>query len=69
MKQKKEFKYYLKNDVRDDLENLVHRCNYLLTYDGFGTLPSYSILPALFKVFSHLLWNRKFETWFKKVYD
>lgn len=68
MKKKKEFKYCLKNDVRDDLVRLVNRCNYLLAYEG-STLPSYSILPALYKVFSHLLWNRTFNTWFKKVYE
>ena len=71
MKQKKHFKYHLKKDVRSDLFNLVDKINYFLRHDdeGFYSIPSCTIYPSLFKVFVHLLWNRTFETWFKKVYE
>lgn len=70
MKTKKEFKYYLKKDVRDDLDFLYVRLSALLHHDdeGFNLIPSWSILSAFFKVYSHLLWCNKFESWFKKVY-
>lgn len=71
MKQKKEFKYRLKNDVRQDLLILHNRIEFLLDGDlaGFTFIPPRSILPALFRAFSHLIWCAKFESWFKKVYE
>ena len=69
--EKKEIRYHLKNDVCDDLDFLRCQIDYLLSGNdiGFEFIPSYSILPAFFRVFSHLLFNRTFETWFNKVYD
>lgn len=71
MTQKKVLRYHLKKDVRYDLQNLMTKISYLMYFDskdGFASIPSYSILPALFKVYFHLLWNRTFESWFKKIY-
>lgn len=71
MKQKKVVKYHLKVDVLQDLIVLNNRIRFLLDGDlvGFDKCPKYSnLLPALFKVFSHLVWCRSLESWFKKVY-
>lgn len=71
MKTKKEFKYHLKKDVRDDLENLYIKISALLHSDdeGFANLPTYKSLPELFKVYTHLCWVRSYHSWFKKVYE